>query len=477
MLKYNLKISFRQLLKNKIFSIINIAGLVIGIMSFIVILQYIRFELNYDNFHKDAENVFRVRNDYYKGAKLDEMIAACPPPLAPALKDNFSEVEEYVRLLRGIRMVISNEPENTNFRSDDIYCADSSFFSVFSVPVSKGQVENALNTPNSTIITESFAKKTFGNSNPVGKMLRFKSRYFDFTCTVSSVLKDIPANSHLRFDALVSMSTYRGEKKSYGTLSDWSSPMYFTYLKLKPKSDPKELEAKLPAFVENRWNNPADGEHFKFTLERLNSIHLNKNKVLLYEEETTGKQSIYLLLVIAFIIIIIAWVNYINLSTAKALDRAKEVGVRKVSGANKRNLIGQFFLESILFNAISFLITFACIAIFVAYLGLFGLSYHTIRLRTKEIGIRKVNGARVLEVLILLNKDFVKWVALAFFLATPLTLLAIQKWLENYAYKTSLSLWIFVLAGGIAMCIALLTISLQSWKAASKNPIESLKYE
>ena len=807
MLKYNLKISFRQLLKNKIFSIINIAGLVIGIMSFIVILQYIRFELNYDNFHKDAENVFRVRNDYYKGAKLDEMTAACPPPLAPALKDNFSEVEEYVRLLRGIRMVISNEPENRNFRSDDIYFADSSFFSVFSFPVSKGQVENALNTPNSTIITESFAKKTFGNSNPVGKMLRFKSRYFDFTCTVSSVLKDIPANSHLRFDALVSMSTYRGEKKSYGTLSDWSSPMYFTYLKLKPKSDPKELEAKLPAYVENRWNNPADGEHFKFTLERLNSIHLNKNKVLSYEEETTGKQSIYLLLVIAFIIIIIAWVNYINLSTAKALDRAKEVGVRKVSGANKRNLIGQFFLESILFNAISFLITFACIAIFknnitqlfgksidlnifndlsnilvilglfivgavisglypafvlssydpknvlkgklnrnnnsfslkkalvvfqfaasifliagalfvfkqvnymrnkdlglnadqlltlrapilssdslfmakinslkqeikkypeirsiagsyyipgkeirwkanihktinssdpvyfssfggdvdfvpsfgfnllygryfsdnlvtdkdaiiinktgvealgyksaesiinqtvymygkrpkkvvgviadyhhvsaklkyepiciqlssqvmnyytvnihssdisktmglietlwkqkfpndpfdyffldeyfnrqyksdiqfgriftlftciaifVACLGLFGLSYHTIRLRTKEIGIRKVNGARVLEVLILLNKDFVKWVALAFFLATPLTLLAIQKWLENYAYKTSLSLWIFVLAGGIAMCIALLTISLQSWKAASKNPIESLKYE
>lgn len=333
--------------------------------AFLVIVQFVRFELNYDGFNKDAGFLYRIRNDFYAGQALDHMSAGCPPVLAPKLKENFSEVEDYTRLLRAIRMVISNEAENKSFRSDDVYFADPSVMTLFSYPVVAGQTTDALLKPNQAVITESFAHKSFGNQNPVGKILRFHSRYFDYNCLITSVLKDIPANANTRFDALISMPTYSGGYLAYGSLDSWDQlSMFFTFIRLNKHADPTQLEAKLPAFIASQVNNPEDGLHSKFMFEKLCDIHLNPNKVANYEEATTSRQTVYLLLLIAFVVIVIAWVNYLNLSLAKAIDRSKEVGICKVSGAMKSNLISQFFLESSLFNLFSVVISLTLLWVF-----------------------------------------------------------------------------------------------------------------
>jgi putative ABC transport system permease protein len=359
------KIAIRQLRKNKMFSLINAVGLIVGMISFFIIIQFVRYELTYDSFHSDAENIYRVRNDYYNGTQREKMSAGCPPVLGTLLNDNFSEVEAEVRLLRAVRMVVSNEQKHKSLRTDDIYFADPSVISVFSFPVAAGQTAGSFGKPNTAVVTRAFAKKVFGDEDPIGKTLRFHSRYFDVHCQIVAVFKDIPENSNLKFGALLSMATYENGNHAYGALNSWDKlSMFFTYLKLKPGVDAQSLEAKIPSLVASHAQNSEDGQHNLFVLERLDKIHLNNNEIMLFEETTISLQTIRLLLLIAIVIMLIVWVNYLNLSSAKAMDRAKEVGIYKVSGARKADLILQFFFESFLFS------TF-CIFISVAGLYLF----------------------------------------------------------------------------------------------------------
>lgn len=362
MFLHNLKVTLRQFCNNKLFSLINISGLVIGLVSFLMIFQYARFELSYDDFHKNKDSLYRVLNNTYNGDQLKSKRLGCPSALAPALTQNFPEVEKSTRLLRCIRTVVSNEKLRNSFRTDDIYFADTTFMSMFSFPIKKGQHLNLLAVPNTAIITELFAKKTFGNENPIGQTLRFQSKHFNFQCRIEAVCKDIPNNSHLKFDAMVSMPTYSKLRLVYGHLNNWKGQSFFSYIQIKEGSNAVSLEKKLPPFIEQSMKNSPDGVHRRFTLENIGNIHLNTEDIAQYEEATTSKRSIWLLLGIASIILLIAWVNYINLSTAKALDRAKEVGVLKVSGALKRNLVNQFYLESVVFNGIS--IVFALLILF-----------------------------------------------------------------------------------------------------------------
>lgn len=365
MLSHGFKITIRQLKNNKAFSLINAVGLIVGMISFLTIIQFIRYELSYDSFHNDAKDIYRIRKDYYNGNQREKMSAGCAPVLATLLKDNFSEIKNEVRLLRAIRMVVSNEKENKSLRTDDIYFADPSFTSVFSFPVAEGQTTGSIDRPNTAVITESFARKIFGNADPIGKTLRFHSRYFNDRCQITAVLKDIPENSNLKFDALISMLTYQNGDHAYGDLNSWDKlSMFMTYLKLKPGTNTQNLEAKIPELVAEHTHNPADGLHNEYVLERLDKIHLDNNEVLLADRNTISLQTIYLLLFIAIIIMIIVWINYLNLSAAKAMDRAKEVGICKVSGARKTNLIQQFFFESFLFSSF-------CIAISLAVLYAF----------------------------------------------------------------------------------------------------------
>lgn len=355
MLAHNLKTSIRQLFRNKLFSLINISGLVIGMVSFLLIVQYVRFELSYESFHKNKKDLYRVCSNSYNGKRFQEKMATCPSALAPTLSGNFSEVTGYTRLLRAIRMIISDDEPQNNYRSDNIYFADSSFLSMFSFPVALGKPNTALSVPNTAVITLSLSKKYFGHENPVGKFLRFHSRYFDLQCQITAVLKDVPENSHLHFDALISMSSYQRQNLTYGSLNDWNSILFFTYLKLKEGTNPLAFEKKWTSFIDKESNANLNGEHNRYTLDNIGDIHLTGQKIKYYEEATTNKQIVYLLLSIAFVIMIIAWVNYINLSIAKAMDRAKETGVRKISGASKLNLIGQVYLESFIFNGFSIL--------------------------------------------------------------------------------------------------------------------------
>lgn len=360
----NLKSIFRQLQNNKIFSFINAIGLIVGMISFIVIIQFVRYESNYDSFHQNTENLYRIRNDQYNGTQLEKMSVGCPPVLAPLVKESFTEVENFTRLLRTIRMVVSEEQHN-HIRTDDIYFADPAIMSMFSFPVIKGRVSGALDAPYKAVITESFAQRIFGDSDPIGKNLRFHSRYFDVNCQISAVLKDIPANSNLRFEALLSMATYESCPPAYGKLDNWNSlSMFFSYLQLKPAVKPEILNSQITSLVNKHTHNPEDGVHSKYVLENLKQIHLNPNEVMLFNQTTISKQTLYLLLVVAIVIMLIVWVNYLNLSAAKAMDRAKEVGICKVSGARKADLMRQFFLESFLFSTICIIITIAILYIF-----------------------------------------------------------------------------------------------------------------
>lgn len=361
MLFYNLKTSLRQVRKNKAFSLINISGLVIGMISFLLIFQYVKFEKSYDNFHENKENIYRVYHNIYNGNEFVQKRLGCPSALMPALKENFPEIENSARLLRCVRMVIANESLHASFRSDDVYFADSSFMSMFSFPIHKGQSSNLLVSPNTAVITHTYAKKTFGDENPVGKSLHFQSRYFDFRCIISAVLKDIPENSHIKIDALVSMATYLQQKLAYGKLNDWKSRSYFSYLHLKEDANPLALEKKLPPFIEKSTGETPDRMHSNYTMENIGDVHLNTEPIAQYEEATISKQVLYLLLGIAFIIMFIAWVNYINLSTANALDRAKEIGIRKVSGANRKSLIWQFYFETFIYNGIALILALGII--------------------------------------------------------------------------------------------------------------------
>jgi putative ABC transport system permease protein len=356
MLSHHLKTSFRQLFRNKLFSLINISGLVIGMVSFLLIFQYVRYELSYESFHKNKKDLYRVCSNSYNGKRFQEKMATCPSALAPTLSENFSEITGYARLLRAIRMIVSDDEPQNNYRSDNIYFADSSFLNMFSFPVSMGKPNTALSVPNTAVITLSLSKKYFGNENSVGKFLRFHSRYFDLQCQITAVLKDVPENSHLHFDALISMSSYQQQRLTYGGLNDWNSMLFFTYLKLKEGTDPLAFEKKWTSFIDKESNTNLNGEHNRYTLDNIGDIHLTGQKIKYDEEATTNKQIVYLLLGIAFVIMIIAWVNYINLSTAKALDRAKETGVRKVAGASKLNLIGQVYMESFIFNGFGMLL-------------------------------------------------------------------------------------------------------------------------
>ncbi|MEL7585109.1 MAG: ABC transporter permease [Prolixibacteraceae bacterium] len=809
MMKNFFKVGFRNILKNKLFSAINIFGLAIGLSTCIVIILFIRHELSYDRFHEKADRIVRVVfRGSVQGEKMNE--AHVMPPVAGTLLAEFPEVEEATRLRSyGTPKVANGEKV---FRDNSFAFVDDNFFRVFSLPLIKGDAENVLTRPNTVVISESTAAKYFGQEEPIGKVLGFPDWNAEFTIT--GVMKDVPENSHFEFDLFASMATFPESENT-----SWMESEFHTYLVLSKGSDYRDLEAKLPA-VTDRHMSPQikeamgisldafreAGNNIGLFLQPLADIHLHSGSS---GDLKAGGDVRYISIfgAVALLMMIIATINFINLSTAGATNRLREVGVRKVMGSCRFQLIGQFMTESVLLalialaaalllvkvtlpgfsnlttipletgfsgnplllpvlfliaivagvvagcypgffissfkpvsilkggalsgfptgnkggirsglvvlqfiisigliictmavylqleyiqskqlgyekeqvmilpdvellrdnketfrnlllqdprvinvstsgylpagptfnnnffifpdddvsrqikalrydvdehyidvmnmhllegrnlssqfasdsasiivnetaakalgwknNAVGQIVThsdnngkrknykvigvvkdfhfkslrelisplvmvlnhdagsvivkaettdmaalvayveqqwvkfnpgepfacsfldehydkayqaekqlglligfFASLTIVVACMGLLGLALFTAGQRRKEIGIRKVNGARISEILIMLNRDFVKWVLIAFVIATPVAWYAMHKWLENFAYKTELNWWIFALAGLLALGIALLTVSWQSWKAATRNPVEALRYE
>lgn len=330
----------RTLLKNKLYTFVNIGGLTLGVTAFIVISAYVNFEKSYDRFFKDANGIYRVESSFYKGKQLTDTWPTSTNGYATAMKENFPEITSIVRInWNNAERVIRYD--NIKYREEHVCFADTNFFSFFSYPLLKGNPKTVLKEVNTMVISESAARKYFGKVNPMGKFLEVTTRNSTLHCMVSGVFKDIPENSTMKFNFLISWPTTPLYLRDF-----WYLHESYTFLKLKPGTNIHLVEAKFPALAE-RYKTGLSLKDLKWaiTLVPLTDMHLNPAKQ--YEIETKGnRNAVKFLNIIAYIILIIACINYVNLSTAKAVDRAREVGIRKVNGAGAVQLLLQFLFES-----------------------------------------------------------------------------------------------------------------------------------
>lgn len=350
MIKNYFKTAWRNLWKNKTFSAINIFGLSVGVAAFLLIINYLRFEYSYDDAHVKKDRIFRVPMMTKEKAGKEQTFAFTYPAVAPALKKDFPEIEEAARFRRQGGIVTYKDQKIVE--PGTLYYADASLFNIFSFRFVKGNATSAFKELNNAVITEETAKKYFGNEDPIGKPLNYRNEDY----IVKAVLADVPENSHIRFTILLNYEKYIQLTQGAANTS-WGWSDFYTYVLLKPGTDAKALEAKFPAFTERYMGTTMKENAFEnfFYLQPLKDIHL-KSK---YDYEMAGNGNLsYLkyLGIAALFILFIAWINYVNLSTAHSLDRSKEVGIRKVVGAGKFQLIRQFLIESLFINVFAIII-------------------------------------------------------------------------------------------------------------------------
>lgn len=351
MLKNYLKIAFRNLQKNFTYSFINIAGLAIGLASCLLIVMYVQHELSYDTFHTDSDQIYRVGYEVSLGSG-SKVIASSPYRLAGALENDFSQLEKVTHFSRLYTEQVTYREENV-FRESRIAFADSNFFDVFDFKFITGDRETALNQPYQVVITDQIATKYFGDDDPMGKVLSVGAPYSDevMDLMVSGVIEEMPSNTHFHVNFLVSMPT--GETVFSDNLKyNWGWDSHYTYVVLPENYQPEQFRAELINFGDKYL----DGDWFlEFFAQKAADIHLYSS--LNSEIEANGNITyVYIFSVIAFIILIIACINYMNLATARAAERAREVGVRKAVGAHKGQLVGQFLGESILTAGLALLL-------------------------------------------------------------------------------------------------------------------------
>src|SRR5258707_916395 len=376
--------AFRNLKRNKFFSFLNILGLAVGMAVFLLIAQYVHFERSYENFIPNAKNIYRVKLETYLNNQLVVSSAENYPGAGPALKNELPEVTGFARLYNmGYKnnIIITNEdakPSPIAFKHRRFLYADSSFLPMMGYTLVAGNAKTALAHPFNAVISEKYARMYFGTEDPIGKSLRLQDDDFvNELVKVTGVVKDLPANTHLKFDVLFSYKSLfpRGDWAIARYDHGWKRKDMYTFVSLRSDTDIKALESKFPAIVskykpENKQQNQMD----VITLQALKSIHLTSN--LAEEPEPNGDGRIVnFLFLIGLFVLAIAWINYVNLSTAKAMERAKEVGVRKVMGAFKSQLVQQFIAESGLINLLSLLLACGLVALILPYFNsLSGLS-------------------------------------------------------------------------------------------------------
>jgi putative ABC transport system permease protein len=345
-----IRIIYRNLIRSKTYSLINILGLSVGLSVCLIILEYVNFEKSYDQFHPKSNDIYRVIYGY-ESAGQTQWDAANFAPTAPALKNDFPEVAEYVRITPEYFGIVLNYHENV-FEEKKIYYADSTFFNFFGYKLLAGNSRTALREPRSIVLSTTLAEKYFGpksdwKESTVGQLILVNNKE---SYTITGIMEDTPANSHLKFNALISFTTFIEENDPS---KEWGWNDFYTYIKLNPGVDYASLESKLGSFfLKYKGKDSRD----KMVLQPIEDIHLHSN--VGSELEANGSsQSVYFLSIIALIILLIAWVNYVNLSTARSENRAKEVGVRKVNGATRGEVMTQLLLEAFLMNFIAVLIS------------------------------------------------------------------------------------------------------------------------
>ncbi len=336
MFKNYLKILLRNIKRHKGYSFINIAGLSVGMACCILILLWVQDELSYDNFHSNGDRICRViRQEHYSG-KPQKKGARVTAPLGPALKAEYSEIVEYVRMGRPSRRLFQYQDKAVYERN--LCLADSSLLKMFTFPLVKGDPETALSDPYAMIISDEVALKYFGNEDPIGKTLTVQQ---SFDVVITGVMKTIPRNSHLKFDFLGSFELF---EKEFGWGVGWGNINYTTYLQIADGASFEQVEAKIHRYLDKHQGEGA----VSLFLQPLKDIYLRSD----FNYDFTGSggfRSTYVTIfsMIAFFVLAIACINFMNLSTARSGKRAKEVGIRKVVGADKVQLIKQFLGESI----------------------------------------------------------------------------------------------------------------------------------
>ncbi len=364
MLRSYFKIAFRSLLNNKVFSLINILGLALGISCFILLSLFIFNELSYDSFHKNAAQIYRVYvHSNINGKETNSSKSTAP--LGPTLVKDFPEVQAYTRV--GYFGTYNFRYKDKTFRERHVYTVDSSYFSIFSFPFLYGNPQAALTKPNSIVLTETVAKRYFGNENPVGKSFLVDGRR---SFLITGVMQDFPPKTHFSCEFLLSMSTYPEANTNY-----WLNLHYTTYLVLKKGADPNALTLKMKKTVKD-YVGPqaakilgismekflAKGNAYDFHLQPLTSIYLySKTKYGIDSNtewgdlKTSDVTYVYIFGFVASFILLIACINFMNLSTARSEKRAKEVGIKKALGSKRAAIIGQFISESVLMTTIAVL--------------------------------------------------------------------------------------------------------------------------
>lgn len=356
MLRNYFKTAIRNLTKSKVFSFINITGLAVGLGAFLLIFQFVSFEQSFDNFHQDVDQLYRVQFERVYTDKHDKS-AGLTAGAGPALKEDFPEVEEFSKMWSAGFMSNSFTVEEEVFNEKKLFYADESFFKLFSFGLVEGSADQVLKDANTMAISETKAMSFFGTTNVVGKTIRVENGYGDELYKVTGVFKDLPRNTHFDFDILMSFKTLENATDgSAGTSFGWNA--FPTYLKLSAGTDFKQLEAKFPEWTKGRYASLiADGVEPRLYLQPLESIYLESK--LRFEVGPTGNARIVQILTgVALFILILAYFNYINLSTSKSLERTKEIGVRKVNGASRTSLIKQFLIESFLVNLLGVVLGF-----------------------------------------------------------------------------------------------------------------------
>ncbi len=371
MLSSYLKVALRNLLRRKGYSFINVFGLAIGMACCVLIMLYVQDELSYDRYHHNSARIYRVSRQWINSdGKINLHLGHVAPPFGPLLRNDFpATVLNVVRFIQPGTPLVSHDDKH--FQESRFFFVDSTVFSMFSWELVKGDPSRALAMPNAVVLTETTAKKYFGTEDPVGKVLRYNQQS---DLMISGVMKDVPQNSHFQADFLCSFITFENAVGAQSLANNWGSNNFATYILVPEKFDPAAFAAQLPAFIDKHMPVGRDGKRpsmgTQLNLWSLTSVHLHSN----LDSEVEPNSSItiiYIYSVVAIFVLLIACFNFMNLSTAQASRRAKEVGMRKVLGAHRQLLIRQFLGESILLSFIALVLAIGIVLLVLPWFNSF----------------------------------------------------------------------------------------------------------
>ena len=351
-----LKIAIRNLQRNRFYSLINILGLSIGIVCTLLIMLYVRYELSYDKYHEKHERIYRLDSDFYIGGKKDQF-AVTALPLGPTLKQEYPEIEEFCRFLNMDDQTLLKYGDK-EFYETKLFLADSAIFKIFTHPFVYGNPKKALTEPNTIIMTESMAHKYFGDINPVGEIVNSAD---GDAYKVTGVIRDLPGNTHLTFDGLISMATvvkqFGVERFNDNSAGRFWNIQAYTYVLLNENTRMVDIIDKFPTFYDKYMREVGDKLNGSFNLMASNITDTHLTSKLQYELPTGNMAYVYIFIAVALFILLIACINYMNMATARSASRAKEVGIRKTAGADRPALIRQFLSESIVLAFIALIIS------------------------------------------------------------------------------------------------------------------------